>query len=111
MPELLLSEATAAFRLTVAAVFNVEDGAVVIVTVIGVEETTVAVAEADLLVSLTEVAVRVMELPTIAPEGAIKVALLPLVVELVTVPQLDKEQLVLQVTPFAAASLSTTAIG
>jgi hypothetical protein len=52
-----------------------------------------------------------MELPTIAPEGAIKVALLPLVVELVTVPQLDKEQLVLQVTPFAAASLSTTAIG
>jgi hypothetical protein len=30
---------------------------------------------------------------------------------LVIVPQLDREQLVLQVTPFAAESFSTTAIG
>jgi hypothetical protein len=35
----------------------------------------------------------------------------PLVEEPVIVPQLDREQLVLQVTPFAAESFSTTAIG
>lgn len=70
MPELLLSEAAVAIRFAVALVFNVDEGAVVIAIVIGVAETTTAVAEADLVVSLTEVAAIVIVLPTAAPDGA-----------------------------------------
>jgi hypothetical protein len=60
-----------ATRFAVALVFSEDEGAVVIEIVIGVAETTVAVAEADSVVSLTEVAVSVIVLPTVAPEGAI----------------------------------------
>ena len=70
MPELLLSDAAVAIRFAVALVFSEDEGAVVIEIVTGVAETTVAVAEADLVVSLTEVAVIVIVLPTAAPDGA-----------------------------------------
>lgn len=106
MPELAVAASVAC-----APVFMLADGALVIVMEIGVVETMVTVADADFVVSLTEVAVSVIVLPTAAPDGARYVAELPLAVELVMVPQLDSRQLVLHATPFTAESFRTKAIG
>jgi hypothetical protein len=70
-------------------------------------------ADADLLLSVTEVAVTVTVFPEGTAPGAVYVviALLPVDVVGLTLPQADDDpQLTLQVTPAALLSLATTAV-
>ncbi len=98
-----------AVRVACEPVFSVAGGGAERVTVIGVADTTVAVATADFVGSVTDFAVMVIVPPTGTLELFVKVAVAPLGVWLVIAPQLVALQLTVQSTPAFAESLETTA--
>jgi hypothetical protein len=78
-------------------------------TVIGVADTTFAIATADFVGSLVDFAVMVIVPPTGTFELFVNVAVAPLEVCAEMVPQLTALQLTVQSTPAFVESLETTA--
>jgi hypothetical protein len=110
IPALLGSEAAVATSVAWAPVCSIEGSAEESVTEIGSVPTIVAVAVADLDLSLVDVALMVIVPPEVTLEDkADNVAAAPLDVWLVIDPQLDAGQLTLQSTPAAVESFNTMA--
>ncbi len=111
IPALPVSGVAVANRVNCDPVSSVEGGVeeLGIATAIGAAVTTVAAAVATFVESLVDLAVMVMTPPAGTVEVLLNVAVAPLAVWLVILPQLEVPQLRLQSTPRPAESLETTA--